>query len=357
MTRALVLGGTGQIGIAVARRLLADGWDVDLASRGRTAPTAQLPDGARGVVLDRDDTPGLEQAATGADLLVDAVCYTRDQARQLVGLGDRVGALHVVSTLGVYADSEGRYLGGPTGAPEFPVPVTEDQPTVAAGDDDYPTRKVAVEEELLAGTRVPLTISRPGTVHGVGSVHPREWWFVRRALDGRRFVPLAHRGTSRFQTTAAANLAEVVALAAGRQGSLVVDVGDPECPTVLEIARAVAAATGAEWTEVLLPGDGPAEVGSTPWSVPHPFVVSTARAASELGYRPVTTYADAVPELVSWLLTATTDRDWREVFPIFPEHYGAAWPDYAAEDRWLAGLAGTMPPDADAEPATPHPGS
>ena len=35
----------------------------------------------------------------------------------------------------------------------------------------------------------------------------REAWFVKRILDGRRRIPLAYSGESRFHTTATANLA------------------------------------------------------------------------------------------------------------------------------------------------------
>lgn len=110
MATALVLGGTGQVGLAVAARLLPDGWEVRLASRGRTEPAATVPEGARTVVLDRDDDAAVGSAADEVDLLVDAVCMTTAHARQLVALGDRVGALHVVSTLAVYADAAGRSL-------------------------------------------------------------------------------------------------------------------------------------------------------------------------------------------------------------------------------------------------------
>jgi hypothetical protein len=59
------------------------------------------------------------------------------------------------------------------------------------------------------------------------------------------------------------------------------------------------------------------------------------KAERELGYRPVTTWADALPRQVAWLIEATRDRDWREVLPRGAEYLKF---DYDAEDALVAGL-------------------
>lgn len=335
---ALVLGGTGQIGLATARRLLADGWAVTVASRGRTAATAPVPEGARPLVLDRDDAPALAAAASGVDLLVDAVCYTAAQASGLIALGDSVGALSVVSTLSVYADDAGRGFETDGDFPTYPNPILESQPRVPAADTGYSDRKVAVEDELLAHATVPLTITRPGAVHGRGSVHPRELWALLRARAGRPWIVLAHAGASRFQPSASANIAEIIALAANRPGKNVYNAVDPDAPTVREIVAAVAAACGHSWTEVLLPGEPVGQfsrVGETPWSVPNDVIASDALARTELGYAPRTTYLAAIPDLVSWLTSVLGGRDWRTVFPAAAKLEGHGFDDFAAEDAYL----------------------
>jgi NAD(P)-dependent dehydrogenase (short-subunit alcohol dehydrogenase family) len=73
MRTALVLGGTGQIGIPAARRLAKDGWEVTVAARGEAAD----------IRLDRTVPGELEAAADGFDLLVDVVPYTSADAMQL----------------------------------------------------------------------------------------------------------------------------------------------------------------------------------------------------------------------------------------------------------------------------------
>ena len=63
MPRALVIGGTGSIGRAVAVRLLEAGWHVDLTGRRRHALPARI-EGLGGTfdVVDRDDDRALSVA-------------------------------------------------------------------------------------------------------------------------------------------------------------------------------------------------------------------------------------------------------------------------------------------------------
>ena len=63
-------------------------------------------------------------------------------------------------------------------------------------------------------------------------------------------------------------------------------------------------------------------------------------AEFELGYRPVTTYAQAVPETVGWLVEVTKERPWQEVMPRAAEYMQDSF-DYLAEDEFLRGLPKT----------------
>lgn len=342
MASALIIGGTGQIGRAAAARLLQDGWSVVLAARNPDRVPAELAPDVRSVRVDRADDASLDAAVgEGVDLLVDCVAFTAADARQLVALGDRLGSVVAVSSASVYRDAEGRTLDEATGVDDFPhlpVPITERQPTVAPGDATYSTQKAAMERVLLESD-LRATAVRPCAIHGTGTRFSREWHFVKRVLDGRRVVVLAHRGESRFHTTAAENLAELIALAARRPGRRVVNCGDPDPPTVARIARTVADALGHEWLEVLLPGAPPSEALANPWSVPRPLILDMAAAEIELAYRPVTTYERAAARTCRWLVEATAGRDWRDVLPVSARHMADGF-DYAAEDAFLGSLAG-----------------
>ncbi|MFF3561112.1 NAD-dependent epimerase/dehydratase family protein [Streptomyces sp. NPDC002574] len=340
---AFVIGATGQIGRAAVRALAEDGWQVRAASRGGGGDVP-WPDGVRPVTLDREDTAALAAAlGDGCDVLLDCVAYGAEHARQLLDLSGRIGSAVVVSSCSVYADDRGRSLqtqGEPDGTPVLPVPIPETQSLVPAGPGDYAARKVALERELLAaGDRLPTTLLRAGAIHGPHDLRPREMYFVKRALDKRPVLIMAHNGESRFHPVHTANLAELVRLAARRPGSRVLNAGDPYAPTVAEIAAAIGGLLDHDVATVLVDGPPPApNVGDTPWTTAHPFVLDMTAAARELGYRAVTGYEESLPATVQGLVARLGDRDWRAAFPVLAttyDRFGDLF-DYAAEDRWLA---------------------
>jgi nucleoside-diphosphate-sugar epimerase len=164
----------------------------------------------------------------------------------------------------------------------------------------------------------------------------REWFFVKRALDRRPHVVLTNRGAGHFHTTASENIGELVRLIAARPRTDVFNCGDPDPPTVLEIARAIGETAGHRSEEVLLEEPaGRGEVGQTPWSAAKPLLVDMAKAERDLGYRAATTWAEALPLQVRWLIEATSDRDWREVLTRGADYLKF---DYEAEDELLADL-------------------
>ncbi len=332
---AFILGGTGQIGRAVAENLLAAGWDVTVSHRGNRLVPAELPErGAKVVVLDRDTPGDLARAlAGGADALIDTVAYDEEHGRQLVEIQGSVGNFVVVSSVSVYRDAVGRTLdeAAQTGFPELPDPIPETQPTVEPGPATYSTRKIRLERYLLDNAAPPVSILRPCAIHGPGSRSPREWWFVKRMLDQREAIPIAYRGVSRFHTASVANIAELTRVVVEAPGRRILNIADPVAPSVAEIGATIAAHLG--YRGQIVPVDDQS-AGRTPWSVPRPFVVD-CRTAEALGYKPATTYQDAVKLTCDWLVATAGDGDWKDRFPRLASY---PWPlfDYAAEDAWLA---------------------
>jgi nucleoside-diphosphate-sugar epimerase len=328
MPRALVLGGTGQVGLATAKRLLAAGWDVDLT--GRNPPRVDLGR-ARFVRSDRSGADDLRAAVgDGADLLVDNVCYTAEQARLLLPLLGSVGSTVMLSSKAVYVDARGNHPNS-ADAPDYGGPIPESQPTMAPGDMPYDSRegyganKVAAEHVFLDSGH-PVTVIRPSKVHGRGTVRPREWMFVKRALDRRPVLFLAHRGRGADHPTAAANIAALVEVAAAKPGTRILNCADPDTPSALEISRTVARLLGHEREEILLDGPPEGNVGRHAWDLAHPIVLDMT-AAAELGYEPAGDYATTVADEVAWL--ADAQPDWLD------DEFFAPLLDYDAEDRLL----------------------
>ena len=285
---------------------------------------------------DRSDPAQLTDVfGESADLLVDCACFTAEGALQLLPLAREAGSTVMISSKAVYVDGSGNHSNSDT-KPRFDGPVQETQPTMAPGSGDYMSRegyganKVAAEQILL-DSGCPVTVLRPSKIHGPGSRQPREWVFVKRVLDRRPAVFLAHRGAGVDHTTAAANIAALIEVAAESPDARVLNSADPDAPSALQIARTIARQLGHSWKEMLLdhaPADG---VGRTPWDAPHPIVLDTT-AALELGYVPAGDYAATVADEIDWLVASARSGD--ETLA-GPEEYFAPFFDYEAEDRRL----------------------
>ncbi|MHB1500329.1 MAG: NAD-dependent epimerase/dehydratase family protein [Candidatus Dormibacteria bacterium] len=344
MPRALLVGGTGMIGQAVARRLLAAGWTVDLTGRDPAHMPADLSrQGARFIAADRQLPQELLAAiGSGAELLVDTICYSAIDARALLPLAGLAGSTVMISSKAVYVDGSGNHSNS-TNPPNFQGAISEGQSTVPPGGGDwnspegYGRNKVAAELVLLE-SGLPVTIIRPSKMHGRGALRPREWVFVRRALDKRKAVLLCGRGAAVDHTTAAVNLAELVALVAAKPGSRVLNAADPDAPSALSIARTIATQMGHGWEEILLDETADPGLGRHPWASLHPILLDMT-AATALGYRPVGDYATTVADEIAWLVDL-----WRRAG-------GASWDigldsdyfqqffDYSAEDAFMAARA------------------
>lgn len=337
---AFVLGASGQVGEAVIPALLKDGWTVRAGSRSGHS----WPDGVEGVLVDREDDASFEAAiGDGVDVLVDCVAYTAAHAQQIIRAGDRIGSAIVLSSISIYADDDGRTLDAATGLesfPRLPNPVVETQLRTPPGSHTYSSRKVAMEDVLLHDdVTVPVTILRPGTIYGPGSVHPREYWFIKRALDRRPVQLLNWGGLSQFSMSNSRNIAELVRLAAGAPRRRILNAVDDRALTTAEIAAITNAHFDHRPAQFLLKGQS--TLGDTPWSVPatKPLIASMAAAETELGYHPVATYADTVPDLVNRIVSTVADGDWATAYPVFLRANGRAAFDYEAEDAWVRAQA------------------
>ncbi len=343
MPKVVVLGGNGLVGAAAAHALLAAGWDVLCTGRSAARfPTALREAGAGFLDSDRYDEENFPEAVGhGADVVVDCVAYTAAHARMLLPLADDVGSVVFISSKAVYVDDQGRHANSDD-PPNFRGPVTEGQRTMAPSNvdpdsrDGYGANKVAAEQVLL-DSDMSVSVLRPSRIHGVGAARPREWVFVKRVLDGRRRVFLAHAGRGANHPTAAANLGALVTFCAAQPGRRILNCADPDAPDGRAIARTVAAQMRHSWEEVLLDETAPAGLGEHPWSTWPPFVLDT-RAATRLGFVPVGSYAETVTPAIDWLVAAQRAGDPDGVLPRADDPYFACFFDYEQEDTWIPNL-------------------
>ncbi|TFD77487.1 NAD-dependent epimerase/dehydratase family protein [Cryobacterium psychrophilum] len=324
---ALIIGGTGQLGVAAAGRLGRAGWDVTVTYRG-DAPAD--PRGAtRSIRLDHADSDALFAAARGRDLVLDTAAFDAENATQLAGLAGDVGSLVVISTGMLYAP-----------APDT-EPLTEEAPVINESGMSYPAAKVRLEQALLAVRDLPVSILRPGAIHGPHTTELREWFFIKRVFDGRRSVLLADHGGRPLSTSATVNVAELVLLCAEQPGLRVLNAVDEQAHSPAEMARLVFALMQHDAEVHTFAGPPRGGVGASPWDRGQSEVLSMAAAREQLGYRPAVSYVDGLAIDIRWAsdaVTAAQERgaSWRQVFPYTAARHGERdWFRYAAEDAFL----------------------
>ena len=332
MKHAFIIGGGGHIGRATTHKLIENGWRVTVA--GRSMPKAPIVNSSINYVqLDRKNSKALKEClGETVDFLMDCLSFDETDAQQLADLSGQVGQICAISSISVYADKQGLTLDEAyeNGFPNLPVPIKSDHPTVEAGLATYSTKKIAMEKKLLATAVCPVSILRPGAIYGPYSKHAREWFFVKRLLDGRKRISLAYDGQSCFHTTSVENIA--AAVVASTKGELppITHVVDPTAPTVREIASAIMNELGLEAEIIGLSGDKfPPKHGRSPWAIPRPFICEPSTHYESIG-----TYQDLVGTAVAHLRDDIDLINWKEALPQLA-WYPMNLFDYDAEDNVL----------------------
>ena len=160
MSRIVVIGATGHIGTYLVPRLVRGGHEVIAMSRGTREPYTPAAEwrSVRRITVDRSaEDFGGQVADLRPDVVVDRVCFTADEARQLLD------ALRPTRPLLLHCGTI--WVHGPASR----VPVTEDEPRTAYGE--YGVGKVEIENLLRREAQtggVPNVVLHPGHISGPG---------------------------------------------------------------------------------------------------------------------------------------------------------------------------------------------
>ena len=185
MKKALVLGGTRFFGRRVVEKLLQDGVEVTLATRG----TGGNPFGTRvhHLKVDRFDRGSMERTFQDGewDVIFDQICFSPDEAYDAVEIfKDRTERYIFTSTLSVYEMNnkgekfeedfdpssypiefgrkeqftygEGKRLAEAVFTQHAPFPVVMIRPPIVVGTDDYTRRLQFHTERIKAGKSIGL---------------------------------------------------------------------------------------------------------------------------------------------------------------------------------------------------------
>ena len=171
MTRALVIGGAGFIGVAACKELMRRGVETIAAGR-KERPYGTF---TSYVAFDRNDESQLAQALarTEPDVVLDLACYQPAQV-EMVARNFR-GERYIFVSTGVYPD-----LHGKTAREEDFVPLSGEPPEAL----DYREGKRWCETVLSRHPDLAWTVIRPPAVFGPADHTLRIAAYIERVADG-----------------------------------------------------------------------------------------------------------------------------------------------------------------------------
>jgi len=171
VTRALVLGGAGFVGVAACKELMRRGVETIAAGR-KDRPYGTF---TSYVAFDRTNDDELERALQQVepDVVLDLACYQPGEVRSVARLFK--GARYVFVSTGVYPNLDGR----PAREEDF-VPLAGDPPPQL----DYMNGKRWCETMLARETDLPWTVIRPPAVFGPADHTLRIAAYIQRVEDG-----------------------------------------------------------------------------------------------------------------------------------------------------------------------------
>lgn len=315
MTRYLVTGGSGFIGSAVVKRLVADGHAVRVLDNNSRGSAAKLGETAKAVELieaDIRDAESVHRAVAGVDSVVHLAAingtenfYNKPELVLDVGVRGILNVVDAVKREGtpelILASSSEVYQTPPR------VPTDESVPMVIPDPRNprysYAGSKIISELIALNAGRASIPrvlIIRPHNVYGpeMGREHVIPQLVLKlRALaangDTRVHLPIQGDGS---ETRAFAYIDDLVAgvrcvMDKGEHLGIY-NLGTEEEISIRELATLIGKAMGLEVQVVA----GPAAAGSTPRRCPDLTLLRS------LGYRPTVTLPAGLEPTVAWYL-------------------------------------------------------
>lgn len=201
--KALLIGGTGQISMAVTKKLVKDGWEVYLLNRGNR--NSDLPEEVHTILADINDEPAVLKAI--GDMYFDCVCEfigfePRQAERDYRLFRGRTAQYIYTSSASAYHKPLSDYI-------------VNEGTSLANKYWQYSRDKIACEEYLMSKYRedgFPVTIVRPSHTYDERNiplgVHGTKgfWQVIRRMQEGKKVI-IQGDGTSLWTLTFNADFA------------------------------------------------------------------------------------------------------------------------------------------------------
>jgi nucleoside-diphosphate-sugar epimerase len=322
VSTAFVTGGSGFIGGALVRRLVANGWTVRALARSDASAETVRERGAQPVRGDLDDVGAMAAGAAGCEVAFHCAAHLGDWGRRedfergnVQGTRNALAAARQAGVRRfVHVGTEAALLAGqPLVEVDERAPLRFDSPAL------YSSTKARAEEAVIEANQDGLetVVVRPRFVWGRGDTTLLP--VMTEMVRSKRFAWIGG-GRHRTSTTHVDNVVHGLLLAAqrgARGGVYFVSDGEPvvfrdfvtrllatqgvtppDRSLPVGVARAVAAAGETAWRLLPLPGRPPVTRFAV-WVSALETTIDITRARTELGYEPVRTIDQGLEELQS----------------------------------------------------------
>lgn len=242
--KALFIGGTGTISMAISKLLIAQGHELYLLNRGNR--TAELPEGAVSLVADINDEEKVRELTSGMmfDVIADFIAFRPEQVERDYRLFRGMTRQYIyISSASVYQKP-------------LSNPVITEGSTLSNPYWEYSRNKIACEELLLKLYReegFPMTIVRPSHTYDERRVplgvegKNGSWQILDRMLRGKPVI-IHGDGTTLWTVTHNSDFAKGFVGLMGNVRAIgeAVQITSDESLTWNQIYEATAAALGVE---------------------------------------------------------------------------------------------------------------
>jgi nucleoside-diphosphate-sugar epimerase len=328
----LIIGGTRRCGPYLVEQLLQKGHSVNCYHRGQH--NVSFSDRAQHLHGDRRDYARFKEQMAGlkVDMVIDMMAGDDADVQSVVeAFGRRIEGYICISSFEVYEAFEAAWKHIPSSQP---VPIPENAPQrkqLHLYGDELRYEKLIVEREALAAHQrgeFPVTILRWPALYGPRDTTPREWYYVRQALDGRRQIAVPAGGQSLYARGYFENMAHTAALAVDNEAAngQVYNCADTVALSLKQIVEMIGEIMDHTWEIISVPRElmPPAQQNQglpyscDPYDIEPHLLLDVTKIKTELGYRDLVAITTAMENTVKWLVENPPTVDWLSAS--YPEH-------------------------------------
>ena len=313
--RVLIIGGTRRCGPYLVEQLIDRGHSVVCFHRGQH--NVAFSDRAEEILGNRRDVSRFkdQMEPVEVDAVVDMMAGDNGDVRTIAeAFGGRISRYVCISSYEVYEAFEAAWNGNFSCQP---VPITEDAPKrkqLALYGHERRYDKVLMEKAALEAhdrEDFAVTILRWPALYGPRDTTPREWYYVKQALDGRKRIPVANGGLSLFSRGYLENMAYSVVLALENNTACgqLYNAADAHAMTPRQIIEMIGEIMDHKWEIVSIPRQlMPAFSQSQgrpfspdPYDIEPHILMDLTKIKAELRYRDLVPLRTAMERSVEWL--------------------------------------------------------